>query len=143
MSKHSSLKKPQAQNRRAGGGHVKRVIIKPMLQILPSAKPFVTDRVQILLDKLSHLLTQAARRYGIPAERIVVSGYVDPEEDFKQVVITQFVNLPAEEALAYWNKLGLLIADWEKALPDSFTPVMENIAVEVDWNVRTSAVQSA
>ncbi len=99
-----------------------------------SAKPMLTDRMQRILTRLYPLLDKAGRMYGVQVRKVIVSGYVDPEEDHDQVVVTQWVNLPAQSALSYWDKMALFVDNWLKALPPDFAPVGERIAVSVEWD---------
>lgn len=106
----------------------------PKLVTQPSAKSMITDRVQATLDKLLPLIQRAARRSYIQVSKVEVSGFVDPDDETKQVVVTQWINAPSYIALKYWDRLGLLIEDWIKSLPDELARIAnERIAIEVLW----------
>jgi hypothetical protein len=102
-----------------------------------SLKPVLTDRLErILASAIEIVLREAAAAY-IPVLETKVWGYVDPEiRSFKEAVITQLVNLDAEEALNYWDRLGAALTDWKARLSDELrTLANERIAVEVKWPV--------
>ncbi len=109
--------------------------INAQVNVRDSAKPMLTDRMQRILTSLYPLLDRAARRYGVQVRKVIVGGYVDPEEDHDQVVVTQWVNLPAHSALSYWDKMALFVDDWLKSLPPEFAPVAERIAISVEWDI--------
>jgi hypothetical protein len=68
------------------------------------------------------------------AQRVEVSGFIDPEEDIEEVVVTQYVNASPQMALNYWDKLGTAIEIWTAFLPESLRNiVVERLAVEVRW----------
>lgn len=110
--------------------------IEPKEIIHPSARPFLTDRVQEILERLKPLLKREAHRNFIPVSKIEVSGFVDPEEDIEEVVITQWVRVPVQEALDYWDRLGAALEVWIDSLPAQLTRVaIERISVEVRWGI--------
>ena len=113
----------------------KRYVLLAKVDTKESARSMLTDRMRVLLDQLCPLLGRAARIYGVQSLKIVVSGFIDPEEDRAQIVVTQWVNLPTDAAFHYWEKLGALIDDWMRLLPDTFKPVAERIGVDIEWNV--------
>jgi hypothetical protein len=88
-----------------------------------SARTLVSDRVQAILRRL------------LPELIRVASGFVDPEEDNRQLVITQWVNLPASPALDYWDRLGAFIESWTASqTPYVRSIVSEQFAFDVRWN---------
>ncbi len=105
------------------------------IQFQESVNSMMTDRMQRVLKALFPLLDQAARMYGVQVRHVVVSGYVDPEEDHDQVVVTQWVNLPEKYALSYWDQMGLFIDNALKALPSEFIPVADRIGISVEWDM--------
>lgn len=112
-----------------------RARIIAMVEILKSANAMISDRMLIVLDGLFPQLDRAAHLYGIPVRKVVVSGYIDPEEDRDELVVTQIVNLPTQSALEYWDKMALLVSDWEDRLPDGLKVVATKVAVNLEWNV--------
>ena len=73
---------------------------------------------------------------SIRLTQIDLRGYVDPEEDFKELVVQLSVSLTAEEALAYWDRLGILIESWTATLPPDLQEIVrERIAFDVQWDV--------
>ena len=106
----------------------------PPLLIHPSAQVLLTADVQATLDRLVELLENEARTQGIPISKVEVHGFVDPEEDTDSVIVTQWVAVPSQTALVYWDHLGAALEAWTKQLPtDSAAIVAEQIAVEVRW----------
>jgi len=109
---------------------------QPEVIIDPSASPILTDRVRATIDHLLVLLEREARRSFVPVSKIEVSGFVDPEEDTEEVVVTQWVNVSPQFALDYWDRLGATIEVWIDFLPEELTRVAaERLAIEVRWNV--------
>ena len=92
----------------------------------------LTDRMQETLNRLLALLTQEARRNFIPVSKIEIRGFVDPEEDTKEVVVTQWVKVPPSTALDYWDRLGAAVELWIDYLPETLASiVLERIAIKV------------
>jgi hypothetical protein len=82
------------------------------------------------------LLEREARRSFTPVSKIEVSGFVDPEEDTQEVVATQWVKVPPQAALDYWDKLGAAIEAWIDFLPDELAEVaIEQLAIEIRWDI--------
>ncbi len=105
------------------------------MTIAPSARSMLTDRMQETLNRLLALLTQEARRNFIPVSKIEIRGFVDPEEDTKEVVVTQWVKVPPSTALDYWDRLGAAVELWIDYLPETLASiVVERIAIEVRWD---------
>lgn len=71
----------------------------------------LTDRVREVLRDLLQLLSREARRYYIPVSKIEISGFVDPEENRREVVVTQWVKVSARMAMDYWDMLGFRVED--------------------------------
>lgn len=82
-----------------------------------------------LVYGLADLLAEEGLRRGIlPTNRpMSVSRFVDPEEDRQELVMTQYVTLPTEEALAYWDELGDAIEQWSRSLSPEDKAVLNNI----------------
>jgi len=94
----------------------------------------LTADVQATLDRLVELLENEARTQDIPIGKVEVHGFRDPDEDTDSVIVTQWIALPSQTALAYWDHLGTTMEAWTKQLPtDSAAIVAEQIAVEVRW----------
>lgn len=109
-------------------------IIEPETIIDPCARPMLTDRMLQILDRLLVLLKREARRSFIPVSKIEINGFVDPEEDTEEVVVTQWVKVRAEVALDYWDRLGATFEVWIDFLPDILTGIAaERLAIEVRW----------
>ena len=108
---------------------------QPETIIDPSVRPMLTDRVRLTLDRILLLLEGEARRSFIPVSKVEVSGFVDPEENTEEIVVTQWVGISAQAALAYWDKLGALVEFWIDFLPgESARIVTERLAIEVRWD---------
>ena len=110
--------------------------IEPETIIDSSARPMLTDRVRMTLDRILPLLKGEARRSFIPVSKVEVSGFVDPEEDAEEVVVTQWVKVSPEAALAYWDKLGSMVEFWIDFLPDELARIAtERLSIEVRWDI--------
>ncbi len=82
--------------------------------------------------RLIPLLESEARRSFVPVTKIEVTGFVDPEEDTDEVVVTVWVKLSPPEALNYWDKLGGSVELWTDYLPADLAEVAEErLAIEV------------
>lgn len=100
----------------------------------PSARPFLTSRIEPVVDWLLNRLEYAALRYNIQVSKVEVSGSTDRDEGTQQIVITQWVSVPPRIALSYWDKLGALMQAWtSKQSADVVSLLLERIAVEVSW----------
>lgn len=101
----------------------------------PSCRPLLTGPVRAALDELVSLLTHGAERSGVPILRIDVRGFFDPEEGAQQVVVRQWVDLPAREAFPYWDGLGPAYEAWMHSAPEGLADVYtEQIAFEIRWS---------
>lgn len=99
-----------------------------------SAIPQLTDRVRAVLDGLLPLLSGLARANDVRVTRLAVSGFVDPDEEFRQVVATQWLNADAESALCYWDRISDAVASWGERLPRWMAEILtECLSVEVRW----------
>ena len=90
---------------------------------------------QGLVHHLAGLLAQEGLRRGVIAKNrlMAVSRFVDPEEDRQELVITQYVNLPFEAALVYWDELGDAIEKWSRTLsPENRIALNTTIAINVE-----------
>jgi hypothetical protein len=100
-----------------------------------SAKPLLNSDTEAVLLSLLEILEREARRGHIPVRRVDVTGFIDPEEDEKQVVVTQRVIAPAQLALDYWDTLDLPLEEWTASLPENLQSVAtEQFAIVVEWD---------
>ena len=115
--------------------------IEPETIIDPSARPMLTDRVCMTLDRMLPLLRGEARRSFIPVSKVEVRGFVDPEEDTEEVVVIQWVKVSPQAALAYWDRLGSMIEFWTDFLPDELARIAtERLSIEVRWDINDAAL---
>ena len=102
----------------------------------PSCRPLLTNPVQAALNGLIALLTQEAEQKIVPVLKMDVRGFSDPEEDSHQVVVRQWVDLPARAAFLYWDSLGPAYEAWMRSAPEELMPIYaEQIAFEVRHTV--------
>ena len=107
----------------------------PSPTIAPSAKPYITDRVNAVLVGLTRMLAREARRQSVVVARVDVDSFTDPDEGFHEIVVSQCVRLSASEALDYWDRLGVSLQNWIEQLPAALKKIARNrIAVEVNWD---------
>jgi len=93
-----------------------------------------TDRVQEVVDWLLPVLRAQASSSFVYVTRVEVEGFVDPEEDFEEVSITQWVQLSPEQAMDYWDRLGLAIQERTDLLPEYLQELAsERVGVRVAW----------
>ena len=114
--------------------------IEPKMIIDPSAHSMLTDRVRMTLERMFPLLESEARKSFIPVSKIEVRGFVDPEEDTEEVVVTQWVKVSPQAAMAYWDRLGSMIEFWIDFLPDELVRIAtERLSIEVRWDINDAA----
>lgn len=88
-----------------------------------------------LVRELFTLLESQAQLRSMRSIGIRIARFEDPEEDDVEAVVTQTVDASADEALAYWDAIGLGIQSWSARLPDNQAHVLLNrIAVNIDWS---------
>jgi hypothetical protein len=100
-----------------------------------SARPLITDRVRITVERLLELLNLVAWNCFAPVKQVEISGYVDPEESAgDEVVITQWVDLPPDEALEYWDKVEAAVEGLIGVLPTELADIaVDRVGIEVRW----------
>jgi len=74
-----------------------------------SAEPLMTDRTREALNLLLPVIEREARENRISIDRVEIRGFDDPEEGFHEIIVRQWVNVSADDALAYWDKLGAFL----------------------------------
>ncbi|MBI3248857.1 MAG: hypothetical protein HYZ50_20335 [Deltaproteobacteria bacterium] len=101
----------------------------------PSARPLLTDRVQRALQSFFlPFLDHEARRNGIPVSKIEIRGFSDPEEDTQEIVVSQWVKVPADMALDYWDQVGAAFECWLTTQPVAIAQLLqERMALEIRW----------
>lgn len=91
----------------------------------------LTPRAKAALTALGPVLAQAALAHSAPVQSVEVSRFIDPDDDSQEIVVTQWVELPLEAALDYWEKLASAIEEWIAALPSDLAREAKGIALEV------------
>ncbi len=81
-----------------------------------SALPLLDDVARRLIRDLIPLLERNARDQQVTADRVGIRGYTSWEEGERELIITQYVDLPLEESLAYWDTLETPLEDWRATL---------------------------
>jgi hypothetical protein len=106
--------------------------VEPGVRIDPSASGLLTDKVRETLGRLLDVLRWDARRSFVPVSRFEVTGFIDPEEDTEEVVVTEWVGVSPQAALDYWDRLGAVIEGWVDFLPAELAQIaVERLAFEV------------
>ncbi len=99
-----------------------------------SARPLLTARVLTALKRLLPVMNQVAGRDGVQILRTDITGYVDPEDGSRELVITQLVGLEADAALRYWDRLGSAVQQWSSSLSATQAEILAaRIAIAVRW----------
>jgi hypothetical protein len=99
-----------------------------------------TDRVQQALDWLLSTLRVEAASSFVYVTRVDVEGFVDPEQDFEELIITQWVELTPHQAMDYWDRLGTAIQERASLLPEYLERIAsDRVAVRVAWEDPQSA----
>ncbi len=85
-------------------------------------------------EGLVPLLRDQIASSGLPVDRIGVSVKHSPEDAWREIVFSVFVDVGTEQALALWDSIGADIAEWRVALPTRLRKVLdEQVAVFVEW----------
>lgn len=107
-----------------------KILPEPLYDV--SAKPMLTDKVQEALDWLFGILPQVAEENFVFVTRLEVSGFVDPEEDSQEVVVTEWVKVSHQYALDYWDRLCDSIEMFTKYIPEDLADILnERVSIEV------------
>ena len=100
----------------------------------------LTDRLQEVVDQLLPVLRAEAASEFVPVTRVEVEGFVDPEEDFEELTITQWVELGPQQAMDYWDRVGTAIQERVDLLPEPLDQIAcGRIAIRVAWEVELDA----
>lgn len=106
-----------------------------------SVAQMLTDRVRPVLEQVLHVLRDQAALSSVSVTRVEVEGFSDPEEDSQQVVVAQWVDLPPEQALDYWEQLSARVGLWSQLLPEHLVRIVsERMAIEVWWETAEDGV---
>lgn len=109
---------------------------RPQVETDQSAAPLLSDREREALSLLVPFLEREARKSFVPIERIEVRRWVDPEEAGSSVVVREWVDLPADEALEYWDRVGASFDDWVDRQPPRMREIIrKRIDLEIFWRV--------
>ena len=109
---------------------------KPDIEIDKAVQPLLTDREREALDVLLPFLEREAHRNFAPLTRLVVRRWVDPEEGASSVVVRELVDLPAGEALDYWDRVGSAFEDWLSRQSQRVREIIgQRIDLEIFWRV--------
>lgn len=90
-------------------------------KVEPSAQQLLGHlpaNVGILLGEVLDLMDRYARENSISVTRTEVVARRDPEEATEKLVIRQWVNLPRDAAMEYWDRVGKEIEGWLYDQPD-------------------------
>ena len=99
------------------------------------ARSLVTDVVEQVLTELLGLIRRYAIDNFVQISKIEVTAFVDPEEDTKEIVVTQWIRARPSFALDYWDKFGVAMTQWISRLPNYLQEIAYDrisVAVESD-----------
>jgi hypothetical protein len=99
------------------------------------ARSLVTNVVEPVLNELVRQLQHHASDSFVQIAKIDISVFIDPEEDAREVVVTEWIRARPSFALDYWDRLGSVLTQWILGLPDHLQ--------EIAYDRITVAVQSA
>jgi hypothetical protein len=109
-------------------------------EVHPSAYPLLTKTAYSALRGYLEVLERYAREHGVPVSRVEIGSFADPEEGTQQLVVAQWVGLPSQNAMEYWQRVGEAIESWVDGLPEAEADkVAEGIALEVYSDVDDAA----
>lgn len=101
----------------------------------PSARSLLENapaRVANLLAQYLNLIEGYAQLRKVQACRTEVSGYQDPEDGSRQLMITHKVGLSQDEIRHYRSHLGTVIEEWVRGLtPEDLDLMQEWFILEV------------
>jgi len=117
--------------------------INPELRIDPSALPILTDDTQSLLLRFLKVCLDETLKRDVSLYLIEISGFSDPEENTSEIVVTHWVDMPPDQALEYWNEIGLTPEKWRGALSKHLQKLaLKHIAFEVRWDLNAIPIDS-
>ncbi len=103
-------------------------------RIQDAARSLLTPLTTRVLENLLAVSLQVARRFYIPISLIEVDRFIDPEEGNSELVVTFWVSLRSNEALRFWDLLGISIGSWTKTIPvQDSAIILDRISVDVQW----------
>lgn len=107
----------------------------------PSVRHLRSDRVERVLNGLFRIIKRQAVLSFARTDSVTVWGLANPEDQSNRIVVTQWVRLPSEQALRYWDRLAMAINAWAKTMPEDLARiVLERMVVEVRWKRRDRTV---
>lgn len=109
--------------------------VESKIIVHPSANYILQDKtLGGALEHILNLLESTAHRNSMEVSKVEISGFIDPEENSEELVVTQWVVVAADVALDYWGKLGATFESWIASLDEGLAKtITEKVAVEVRW----------
>ena len=92
----------------------------------------MTPRLKKLKDRI--IATVLTRESSIPIKYIQIDTSTEPDEGWDEIVINVVVEVPPQQALAFWGAIGEGVEKWAQRLPqDEKDLLYEKIAISVHW----------
>jgi hypothetical protein len=111
------------------------MIRQPTVEVHETAQVLLTNSVEAVVDQLLRRLEQEARSRSVALRGIEVYGFSDPEDDSRELVVRELVDLNEQSALDYWEEVSLAIEAWAATLPADVSKIVRTqIAIEVVWH---------
>lgn len=110
----------------------RKIYLRPSARSLLEKAP---TQVASLLAQYLNLIERFAQSQKVEASRTEISGYQDPEDGSRQLMITHKVGLSPDELRGYRAYLGTVIEEWVRGLsPDELDLIQEWFILEVVSN---------
>ncbi len=103
-------------------------------RVQDAARSLLTPSTTRVLENLLTVSLQIARRFYVPISLVEVDRYIDPEEGNSELIVTFWVSLRSNEALRFWDLLGISVGNWTKTIPVQDSAIfLDTISVDVQW----------
>lgn len=115
-------------------GALPRRDTKPEVIVDPSSHQFFSGTLRLLAGQVIGKIHEVALHNNIKVSKVELFGFTDPEENMSELVVIQWVEVPARHAIPYWDKLMEYIYSWVEILDPQKRQLFENqLAIEVRW----------
>ena len=106
----------------------------PRIEISREAKSLVTPSRKRILDAVYGTILTAAVAERIPMKAYTITKFKDPEEGTTKLVCSLHVDCTAEQALDFWDYLGVQMDALGHSLPERELDILlDDISFNVDW----------
>jgi hypothetical protein len=108
--------------------------IRPPIEVSQPAMSLITNKVREALDLALGAIERAARRQAVKIDKIDILRFKDAEDAGKELVIRQWVRLPPDEAMDYWDNASGSLEEQAAQVGGRLREILERtISLEVRW----------